>query len=98
VLLQAPEPGIRNSAAKALGQIGHPGAVKPLISALQSGKEPDFTSSSQVGAAEALGMIKDPQAVRPLIKALSHKNDCVREEAIKALEKIGTSEALAAIK
>ncbi len=52
-------------AAEALGQIGDPRAVEPLIAKLQD-KEHD----SRYVAAQALGMIKDRRAVEPLIAAL----------------------------
>jgi HEAT repeat protein len=76
---------VRAAAAYALGQIGDPRAVEPLIAALG-----DESSDVRQDAAYALGEIKDPRAVEPLIAALKDWHSNVRKAAAKALVKIGT--------
>jgi HEAT repeat protein len=95
--LHDPEVVIRRSAAKSLGQIGDPRAVEALITALASPVETDILNSSQEVAAEALGLIGDTRASASLANALKHSNQRVQEKAAKALERIGTPEALSAI-
>jgi HEAT repeat protein len=73
---------VRESAARALGRIGDPRAVEPLIAAL---KEEDGRSS----AARAPGEIGDARAVEPLIFALKDEDIGVRSAAAKALDEIG---------
>jgi HEAT repeat protein len=58
---------LRRTAADALGEIGDPRAVEPLVERLQSGKPDDFRH-----VAEALVKIKHPYAIVPLINAASH--------------------------
>jgi HEAT repeat protein len=94
--LHAPEMVIRRSAAKSLGQIGDSRAVDALIAALTSPLEVNAMNSSQEAAAEALGSIGDASAIAPLTGALQHSNPRVKEKAARALEKIGTLEALSA--
>lgn len=53
---------IRRDAAEALGEIGDPRALEPLIAALR-----DKDKSLTLVAAEALGQIGDPRAIEPLI-------------------------------
>lgn len=67
----------KSEAACALGQIGDPRAVTPLIAALRL-----YDGGFDVGqgflrssAAVALGRIKDPRAVEPLIEALKQRPD-----------------------
>jgi len=71
-------------AAEALGKIGDPRAVDPLIVALQ-----DEASGVRGNAATALGMIGDPRAVDPLIVALQDEDSDVRWHAATALSMIG---------
>jgi HEAT repeat protein len=73
---------VRFAAARALGRIGDPRAVEPLIAAL---KEEDGRSS----AARAPGEIGDARAVEPLIFALKDEDIGVRSAAAKALDEIG---------
>jgi HEAT repeat protein len=72
----------RRRAGNALVSIGTP-AVKPLIAVVR-----DNRSKARGSAVEALGRIKDPKAVEPLIAAAS--DDVIRNEAFKALVKIGS--------
>ena len=73
----------REAAADALGEIGDPKAVEPLIAAL---KDPD--DDVREAAAEALGRIGDPRAVDPLNAALNDPDHDVRQEAEKALARL----------
>jgi hypothetical protein len=57
---------VRIQAAQALGKIGDPRAVDPLIAALK-----DYSLCDTV--AEALGEIGDPRAVVPLIEACASR-------------------------
>ena len=82
--LLSQEDRARQAAAAALGKIGGPQAVEPLISALAG----DFAWTSVVAAA-ALGSIGDARAARPLGRALGTGQRELREQAAKALVKIG---------
>lgn len=79
------DPPAQNKAALALGEIGDPRAVGPLIQALKD--ENDFV---RLEAAEALGKIKDARAVKPLTQALKDEYEWVRFRATVALGKIGS--------
>jgi hypothetical protein len=71
----------------ALGEIGDPRAVEPLIAALKdSGSAVGLHAASN--AASALGKIGDPRAVEPLIAALKDSNDRVPCYAADALGKM----------
>ena len=59
--------------AFALGSLGDPGAVPPLIAAMG-----DEDSSVRWSAASALGSLGDPGAVPPLITALGDGDSSVR--------------------
>ena len=72
----------------ALGIIGDPVAVEPLIRELQDRK---VTSSS---AAQALGYIGDKKAVESLIEALMDSDEWIRCSAAKALGMIGDDRAV----
>jgi len=72
----------RASAVEALGRIGDPRAVGPLIVALK-----DEDESVRKAAAEALGHIRDSRAIEPLIAALKDSN--MRKAAVEALVNIG---------
>jgi HEAT repeat protein len=74
---------IRLAAATALGRIGDPRAVDPLISALE-----DQPRVREV-AAMALGEIGDPRAVESLIRALEDADWELRSMIAKSLGKIG---------
>lgn len=84
--------------AEALGKIGDVHAVEPLIKALtEYNLSIDAFLSLAYSAGEALGNIGET-AIEPLIKALTDRNPWVRRIAAEALEKIGTTEALEALK
>jgi len=76
-----------SNAAAALGLIGDPRAVEPLIATLAvHGKSNSVVHNAAV---EALGQIGDARAVEPLIAALRDETSKVHETVIKALGKIG---------
>ncbi len=83
---------LQSNAAKALGKIGNPIAIKALITALN-----DSDSSVRNYAAEALGKIGNPIVTEALITALNDSNWSVRKNAAKALGKIGNPIATEAL-
>ena len=85
------DPPAQGAAARALGQIGDPRAVDPLIEALEN----EYIAV-RLGAAQALGEIGDARAVDPLIQALEVEDEyCgVQYEAAQALGKIGDARAI----
>ena len=76
-------------AAAALGRLGDPQAVEPLIAALQT-----RDSAVRNHAARALGQIGDARAVEPLIAALQGGSWDLRGAAVQALGQIGDARAL----
>jgi HEAT repeat protein len=74
---------VRATAAKSLGQVKDPQAIKNLVNVL--GDREWFVRKR---AAEALSKIGEP-AIEPLIDALKDRNGLVRERAAEALSKIG---------
>ena len=83
---------VRRGAARSLGEIGEDAkvAVPALIQAVQQDKH------ARIRAARALGRIGEgaKDAVSALIQALQDQDQYVRRCVAKALEKIGTPEAL----
>jgi len=85
--------------AEALGEIGDISAVEPLIAHLKS-----INSDVHGTVAEALGRIEDIRAVKSLIPLLKNTSWCrftnkpVYDSAAEALRKIGTPEALQALR
>jgi HEAT repeat protein len=71
------------AAAEALGKIGAPSSVEPLVVALK-----DSNEGVRQAAAEALVKISAP-AVEPLIVALKDSNEGLRKAAAEVLVKIG---------
>jgi HEAT repeat protein len=82
---------IRKNAAIALGWIGSPRAVEPLINAL---KDPQDDVRGAAALAFAISKIKVAHAVDPLITALNDKDERVRKNAANALGKIGDARAV----
>jgi HEAT repeat protein len=74
---------VRIQAARALGELGDPGATGALIQALQ---DPDKDVCR--AAAQALGQIRDSRAVEAMSAALADEHDGVRAEAAAALGEI----------
>jgi HEAT repeat protein len=68
--------GVRRAAARALGQIGGPRAVEPLIAALK-----DVSWDVRDAATWALRQIGDPRAVKPLAAALKDRREDVHRVA-----------------
>lgn len=81
---------VRTGAAKALGELGDPRAVEPLMAALA---DSDSVGVRQT-AAEALGLLGDPRAVEPLIRALGDGEGWVANAAAEALGKLGDPRAI----
>ncbi len=82
---------VREDAVKALGEIGDPRAVEPLIAELEAGYGYKVV---QQAAAIALGKIGDPRAVEPLIAELKAGYTEMRKAAAEALGKIGDPRAV----
>lgn len=85
---------VRSCAAEALGEIGSPDAVEPLIAVLERDGE-DW--EVQASAAEALGKLGDARAAQPLIASLANMVSHVRYQAAVALGEVGGPEAVAAL-
>jgi HEAT repeat protein len=81
---------LRDTAAKALGDIGEP-AIQVLIEALE---DSDVWVSG--AAARALGQIGDPQAISPLSSLIKGKQSWVRSAATQALAQITDARAVRA--
>ena len=87
-----PDPEVRRRAVLALGRIGRPEAVEPLVTAL-TGDEAGAVRST---AAFALGIVEDPlpaEAVSALEAALLDGSSRVREKAIEAIGRRGGERA-----
>lgn len=80
---------LRESAAKALGEIKANEAVELLIKCLS-----DKSWEVRVEAAIALGRIGNPKAVQPLIKKLDDKSFKVRLAVVEALGRLRDQEAV----
>jgi len=91
-LTSAEDCDYRSGAAEALGEIGDPLAIAPLLVRLQ-----DSCSRLRTAAAEALGKIGEPRAVEPLTTVLRHDSSDVRRAAVEALGRIGDRCAVAAV-
>ncbi len=79
---------VRRSAANALGKLGDPRAVEPLIAVL------DDQPLVREVTAKALGKIGDPRAVDALVQVLKDDKKSIRETAAKALGEIGDKRAV----
>ena len=87
-----PDPEVRRRAVLALGRIGRPAAVEPLVAALTA----DEAGAVRSTAAFALGIVEDPlpeEAVSALEAALADASGRVREKAIEALGRRGGDRA-----
>ena len=87
-----PDPEVRRRAVLALGRIGRPEAVEPLVIAL-AGDEAGAVRST---AAFALGIVEDPlpaDAVSALEAALLDASGRVREKALEAIGRRGGERA-----
>jgi HEAT repeat protein len=73
----------RWKAAEALGRLGDPGAVEPLIDALW-----DDDSRVRLKAAWALGQVGDVRAVAPLKRLYRMEKEDMKESISEAIEEI----------
>jgi HEAT repeat protein len=73
--LKDEDPEVREYAAAALGDIGDPRAVSPLLDMLKTEPKRRYI------AAWALGKLKAEAAIDPLILALAEKNDALKKES-----------------
>jgi HEAT repeat protein len=80
---------VRQSAARALGQLGDKRAVEPLIAALGDQEQTVWQS-----AARALGQLGDKRAIEPLRAALKAKDGRMRSSAADALAVLGDERAV----
>jgi len=87
--LKSTDEEVRREAARSLGLIGDPQAIKPLTEAMQD--ERWFVRET---AALALGRIKDPSVMEVLIMALKDRSAGAREAAAKALGEIADPRAI----
>jgi HEAT repeat protein len=83
--LHSKEYRVREAAAEALGRLGDRRAVEPLIRVMGG----DWADDVRRAAIEALGKLGDARAVKPLIKALGDEDQLIRENAAKALARLG---------
>ena len=91
-LLADAEPRVRRRAALAVGRVGLPEGVQPLIGTLA-----DADPEVRQMAAFALGLIGDVAATAPLTLAMSDPSPLVRGRAAEALGQIGAKDAAAMI-
>jgi HEAT repeat protein len=80
------KPSVCGAAAGALGRIGDPRAVEPLIAVLAAREEAGWV---KVAAADALGRLGDPRALKPLLTALRAVGIDLSCAAAKALGELG---------
>ncbi len=94
-LLNRPHVGVRRRAAAAIGRIGDPAGVAPLLEVLGPGDEDEGVRAD---AAFALGEIESAAAADRLLALLSDTktSTAVRARAAEALGKIGANEKSAA--
>ncbi|BDM80286.1 HEAT repeat domain-containing protein [Acaryochloris marina] len=79
-------------AAAKLGELGDPGAVEPLIEALN-----DRSSEVKANAFHSLGQLGDQRAVVPLLDRLEDPDDLIRSQAALALAELGDARAIGPI-
>ena len=87
--LQNKNAAIRSGAAEALGLIGSPRAVMPLITIMNRDEEKIVRRE----VITALGNIRDFEATSPLIKVLEDQDKESRRRGVEALGKIGSRRA-----
>ena len=87
-LLQDKKELVRREAAYALGKVGNPQAINPLIQILQKDKVADVRAASAV----AFGEIGDVSAIEPLTKILQNKQkpeeEFLRRSAARSIGQI----------
>ncbi len=88
-MLKSSDPFVRADASQELGELAHPDATEPLISALT-----DNSIYVRAYAAEALGKIKNTRAIDPLVAALNDEDEFVQTHIIHSLGEIRDSKAV----
>src|SRR5262245_26493552 len=91
-LLNDSQARVRRRAALAIGRVGLPAGVPPLLMSLGD-NEPEVRQM----AAFALGLIGDRQARDPLVMSLADPSPLVQGSAVEALGLIGDPSAAAAV-
>ena len=91
-LLTDPEPQLRRRAALAIGRVGQPEGVGPLVGALD-----DPQVEVRQMSAFALGVLADPTATPALVEALDDPALVVQGRAAEALGRIGAVQSAGAI-
>lgn len=76
---------LRRIAARALGKIGSPEAVMPLVEVLCRSNQPQQV---QIAAISALGCIGDPRAGRTLEHMAEHEDGILQKQAAKNLARL----------
>ncbi|MBN1126390.1 MAG: HEAT repeat domain-containing protein [Sedimentisphaerales bacterium] len=80
---------VRMAAAEALGKIGDPSAVMPLVRTMN-----DDNELVAKAAAKAIGSMKSTAAMRPFQMALYDRNVDVCKDAVRKLGMIGSDQAI----
>ena len=95
-MLVRPHAGVRRRAATAIGRIGDPAGVEPLLGRLKGDATHDPEAKAEI--VFALGEIESPMAVPRLLELVADEKSplLVRARAIEALGKIGGNERSAA--
>ena len=91
-LLADPSPRVRRRAALAIGRVGRPEGVDPLVASLGD-VEPEVRQMS----AFALGLLGDGSAAEPLLLALDDPSPLVQGRAAEALGRLGAPGAADAV-
>ncbi len=84
---------VKFGAAEALGEIGNPKAVPPLVEHMLQDEDPDFRAK----IAEQLGILGSKDAIPGLIKALKDDFSETRENAAKSLGMLKAEQAVDAL-
>ncbi|MFM2153067.1 MAG: hypothetical protein RL199_1502 [Pseudomonadota bacterium] len=79
--------GVRAEAAYALGTLGDPSAVTPLVEAVDLASTAKAADQASAKIAEALGALHDPKALPTLVKMVDATQPLVRLAAVDALAK-----------
>lgn len=72
--------GVRAAAARALGKIGNPSAVKPLLRALE---DPD--DEVKIGAMRSLSEFPSEESLRAIEKFVDHPSEDIRRNSIESI-------------
>jgi len=89
-LLKGESEEVAAAAAQALGEMGHPSAVDPLIAAVRT---PTAPPKLYEAAAAALVKIGDKRAIPVFVHLLKSTTDVVRQDAVAALGQLRVTEA-----